>query len=92
MKKKLILPLLALGIIALPTVAKAAGPVYGASKPFFGGERTYGYTWAGWDGKYCSTTTVIGDGEWTDSRDTWAQTSNCSWSGDWNIYERHSFR
>jgi len=57
--KKLIFPAviaLSIGLLAV----NAAGPTYGASAPFFGGKNTYGYSWAGWDGKTCSITTLIG--------------------------------
>lgn len=89
--KKLIIPLLAVGLFALPIVANAAGPSYGASTPYYGGENTYGYSWAGWDGKNCSTTTKIGSGSWTVTKANWAQTSNCYYPGNWNVYENHSF-
>lgn len=92
MIKKLALPLLAVGLLLSPVAAKAAGPTYGASAPYYGGSNTYGYSWAGWDGKNCSTTTTIGGQSWTATDDDWAQTGNCHYPGNWNVYESHSFR
>lgn len=90
--KKLLIPLLAIGLFTIPTIASAAGPTYGASAPYFGGTNTYGYSWAGYDGKTCTTTTLIGGGSWTVTKANWAQTSGCSYPGNWNVYENHSFR
>lgn len=89
--KKLIIPLLAVGLFALPIVANAAGPTWGASPAYFGGENTYGYSWAGQDGKSCRTTTSIGGQKWTDTEDDWAQTEGCFHKGNWNVYETHHF-
>lgn len=92
MKRKIIIPLLALSLFALPsTMAKAAGPTYGKSAPYFGGENTYGYSWAGWDNHQCWTQTKIGYNTAEDKDTTWAQTHDCYCAGEWEVYENHSF-
>lgn len=89
--KKLIIPIIAVGLILLPSAVKAAGQTSGASNPFYGGTNTYGYSWAGCDDKQCYTTTLIGGNSWSEDDLHWAQTEGCYAPGRWDIYENHSF-